>query len=80
MNAVFPRAGYFSDRAALGIIFDITTSTPQNGVKWINDGGWKSDEPVGDWFGVTMNADGRVAILALRENRCTGKTFLLSPT
>lgn len=77
MSAVFPRAGSFSDRATLGIIFDSTSSRPQSendGVGWINESGWKTDEPVGDWFGITMNADGRVAILALRENRCTGKT------
>lgn len=83
MTGVFPRVGLFSDRAALGIIFESTTSRRQaenDGVEWINDSGWKTDEPVGDWFGITLNADGRVAILALRKNRCTGKILLRSLT
>lgn len=51
------------DRAALRIIYNAN-----NGAQWRNNNNWLSDEPLGDWYGVTVNDDGLVAGLDLRSN------------
>ncbi|MYG80785.1 MAG: hypothetical protein F4187_02960 [Gemmatimonadetes bacterium] len=43
-----------------------------NGGGWTNSGGWLSEEPLGDWFGVETDSIGRVAALNLAENGLTG--------
>ncbi len=56
-----------ADRAALVALYDAT-----GGDSWTNNTGWKSDDPLGDWHGVTTNANGRVTSLLLENNTLTG--------
>ena len=55
------------DRAALEALYDAT-----NGVNWSRNDNWKTDEPLGQWFGVRTNSDGRVTRLELVDNRLSG--------
>ena len=55
------------DRKALEALYDATS-----GANWTNNTNWLSDEPVGEWHGVSTNADGRVTALLLPENNLTG--------
>ena len=43
-----------------------------NGPNWTNNKNWTTLEPLGDWYGVTTNADGRVTELNLRDNNLSG--------
>ncbi len=54
------------DRAALEALYDAT-----NGANWSRNDNWKTDEPLGQWFGVRTNSDGRVTRLELVDNRLT---------
>ena len=56
-----------TDRAALVALYDAT-----GGSTWTNSTNWKTDAPLGEWYGVTTGADGRVTRLDLRENTLTG--------
>ncbi len=42
------------------------------GGDWANGENWASDEPVGTWYGVEANADGRVTALRLSDNGLSG--------
>ena len=42
------------------------------GRDWTDNTNWVSAAPVGEWYGVTTDDDGRVIGLVLRENRLTG--------
>ena len=55
------------DRAALLALYEAT-----NGDNWTNNTNWLSDQPLGEWFGVTTDANGRVTRLRLRENQLSG--------
>ena len=55
------------DRAALVALYNAT-----DGDDWRNKSKWKSDDPLGDWHGVTTNAGGRVTGLDLRLNSLNG--------
>ena len=55
------------DRAALEALYDAT-----NGANWSSNDNWKTDEPLGQWFGVRTNSDGRVTRLDLSENQLSG--------
>ena len=55
------------DRAALVALYEAT-----NGANWTNNTNWLSDRPLGEWFGVWTDANGRVTILNLRENQLSG--------
>ena len=55
-----------SDKAALAALYDAT-----GGANWTNNTNWLSDEPVGNWHGVTVN-NGRVTGLNLAANNLTG--------
>ena len=55
------------DRAALEALYDAT-----NGANWSRNDNWKTDEPLGQWFGVRTNSDGRVTRLELVDNRLSG--------
>ena len=55
------------DRAALEALYDAT-----NGANWSRNDNWKTDEPLGQWFGVRTNSDGRVTRLDLSENQLSG--------
>ena len=55
------------DRAALVALYNST-----NGDNWTNDTNWLSDRPLGEWYGVTTDGDGRVTRLELHENALSG--------
>ena len=56
-----------SDRAALEAFYDAT-----GGPGWTNRNYWKTSAPIGEWFGVTTDAAGRVTQLSFRRNNLTG--------
>ena len=56
-----------SDRAALEALYDAT-----GGASWTNGTSWKTSAPLGDWYGVTADATGRVTELRLGDNGLTG--------
>ncbi len=56
-----------SDRAALVALYNAT-----GGPNWTNNTNWLSDEPLGDWHGVTTDGDGRVEHLRLVDNALSG--------
>ena len=55
------------DRAALVALYNST-----DGANWTNNSGWLSDNPIGQWHGVTTNDSGRVTGLSLRDNQLSG--------
>ena len=56
-----------TDRAALEALYDATS-----GPGWTDSTNWKTSSPLGEWFGVTTSAAGRVTALELRRNALTG--------
>ncbi len=42
------------------------------GASWTDRTNWLSDAPIGDWYGVTTDTDGRVMDLSLAGNNLTG--------
>ena len=56
------------DRTALEAIYEAT-----EGGQWITQTNWLSDAPLGDWYGVTTDATGRVRALALAGNGLRGR-------
>ncbi len=56
-----------TDRAALEALYDAT-----DGPNWTDSTNWKTDAPLGEWFGVTTDTDGRVTTVVLRENGLAG--------
>ena len=56
-----------SDRAALEALYDAT-----GGPGWTDSTNWKTLAPLGEWFGVTTDAAGRVTTLDLPGNALTG--------
>ncbi len=54
------------DRAALVALYDAT-----GGDSWTDNTGWKSDDPLGNWYGVSASG-GRVTHLHLQQNNLTG--------
>ena len=56
------------DRETLTALYNAT-----DGQNWQNNGGWLSDQPVGEWYGVVVNTNGRVVGLYLDENRLNGE-------
>ena len=56
-----------SDRAALEALYDAT-----GGPGWTDSTNWKTSAPIGEWFGVSTNAAGRVTRLVLPGNGLTG--------
>jgi len=43
------------------------------GPDWINNGNWLTDEPLGDWYGIDTNGEGRVIGLDLSHENLTGR-------
>ncbi len=43
-----------------------------DGGSWSNNNGWLSGRPLAEWHGVTVNEDGEVTHLALRDNNLAG--------
>ena len=56
-----------TDRAVLVALYDAT-----NGAGWLENEGWLSDRPIGEWHGVTADADGRVTALRLAASNLAG--------
>ena len=56
-----------SDRLALESFFKST-----GGAGWYNKEGWMTDAELGDWHGVTVDAEGRVTKLELCDNGLAG--------
>ena len=56
------------DRAVLVALFNAT-----DGENWVNKDNWMSDEPLGQWYGVTADGNGRVTELTLRDNGLSGE-------
>ena len=56
------------DRKAL-----VTLYVATDGPNWEQNINWLSHKPIGEWFGVTTNSDGRVTALFLDGNRLSGK-------
>ena len=62
------RAGNVNtDRAGLAALFNTT-----NGSSWRDDTNWLSKRPLGEWHGVSTDADGRVIVLSLDDNQLSG--------
>ena len=56
-----------TDKAALVALYNAT-----DGPNWENNRNWLSDRPIGEWSGVSTDADGRVTVLSLGENQLSG--------
>ena len=56
-----------TDRAALEALYEAT-----GGPGWTNDTNWKTVAPLGEWYGVTTDADGLVTGLDLGWNELSG--------
>ena len=54
-------------REALEAFYNAT-----NGGSWTNNANWLSDKPLGQWHGVTVNGQGQVTHLSLRDNGLSG--------
>ena len=57
-----------TDRAALAALYHGT-----DGANWLRNSNWLSDAPMGEWSGVTTDADGRVTKLNLAANELSGE-------
>ena len=57
-----------SDRLALEAFYDAT-----GGAGWMESKNWKTSAPLGEWYGVTTDAAGRVTRLELTRNGLTGQ-------
>ena len=57
-----------SDREALVALYHAT-----DGPNWTNSTNWLSDAPLGEWYGVTTGADGRVTRVLLQGNGLSGE-------
>ena len=57
-----------SDTETLAAIYNAL-----GGEEWRNDTNWLSDEPVDDWYGIRVDADGRGDALILDNNRLSGE-------
>ena len=57
-----------ADRAALEAFYDAT-----GGAGWTDSTNWKTLAPLGEWFGVTTDPNGRVTRLDLGVNQLTGQ-------
>ena len=56
------------DRAALVALYNAT-----DGPNWVNNENWLTDAPLGDWYGVEVDDQGRVTELYFRSNHLTGR-------
>src|SRR5699024_6346060 len=44
-----------------------------NGDDWNNNSGWGSDAPIGQWYGIDTDANGRVTRIDLYKNNLRGE-------
>ena len=61
------QGGAATDRAVLEALYDAT-----GGPSWTDSTNWKTDAPLGEWHGVTTDADGSVTRLNLESNELSG--------
>ena len=59
---------YYTERDALVAFYNAT-----GGADWTNGANWLTDAPVGQWHGVTIDANGRAATLDLQNNALSGE-------
>ena len=59
--------GVKADRDALIALYNAT-----DGPNWTDNTNWQSDKPLGQWYGVTMDAQGHVVALSLNQNNLDG--------
>ena len=57
-----------TDREALVALYNAT-----DGPNWANNENWLSGDPIGEWYGVRTDDNGRVTWLFLYENRLSGE-------
>ena len=57
-----------TDREALVALYNAT-----DGENWDNNDNWLSDAPLGEWYGVTTDDNGRVTWLELAGNQLSGE-------
>ena len=63
-----PEPNYPPEQAALIALYDGT-----DGANWTNNTNWRTDAPIGTWYGVTTDADGSVTHLDLTYNNLSGQ-------
>ena len=63
-----PSVLHAGDRAALVALYNAT-----DGPNWVNNTNWLTDRPMGAWYGVTTDDDGRVTELGLHGNELRGQ-------
>ena len=63
----FCSAQALADRDVLVALYNAT-----NGASWTRNDNWLSNRPLGEWYGVTTDANGRVTELDLTQNRLSG--------
>ena len=56
-----------SDRALLEVLYDIA-----GGPAWTNSTGWRGDDALGEWYGVSVDSLGRLTTLDLSHNGLEG--------
>ncbi len=56
------------DQAVLVALYEAT-----DGPNWVDADNWLTGSPLGEWFGVTIDGQGRVIELDLRENNLVGR-------
>lgn len=56
-----------TDRVFLMQLFRATS-----GSSWENSAGWGTARPLGEWYGVTVDDEGRVVKLDLQDNNLDG--------
>ena len=59
---------YYTEWDALDAFYNVT-----GGADWTNSADWLTDAPVGQWYGVTVDASGRVSGLDLQDNALSGE-------
>ena len=57
-----------TDRETLVALYNAT-----DGENWRDNANWLSDAPLGEWYGVTTDDDGRVTELRLRNSELSGE-------
>ena len=57
-----------SDREVLEVLYEVT-----GGPDWTHNENWLTDAPLGDWYGVEVDEQGRVVELVFFANRLTGR-------
>ena len=56
------------NREALVALYDSTS-----GPNWTHNDNWLSDAPVGEWYGIATDSEGRVVRITLRDNALKGQ-------